>query len=93
MGGDVITAAKAWAKAGLRDPSFAVCLRDAYSAMLRQSIAAGGLDVVTSATKNGVSMAKQVGLSVPEAMQAMGLAIDWIDAGIIPCQSRAFGRF
>jgi hypothetical protein len=51
------------------------------------------LDKVTSATKNGVSMAKQVGLSVPEAMQAMGLAIDWIDAGIIPCQSRAFGRF
>jgi predicted dinucleotide-utilizing enzyme len=93
MGGDVITAAKAWAKAGLRDPSFAVCLRDAYSAMLRQSIAAGGLDVVTSATKNGVSMTKTIGLKPLEGMEAMGIALDWIALGVVPSTSRALGRF
>jgi hypothetical protein len=58
-----------------------------------QSIADGGLDKVTSATKNGVSMAKQVGLTVPEAMTAMGMALDWIEAGYVPCQSRSYGRF
>ena len=93
MGGDVISVAKTWAKAGLRDPAFAVALRNAYSAMLTQSIATGGLDVVTSATKNGVSMTKTIGLKPLEGMDAMGIALDWIALGVVPSTSRALGRF
>jgi hypothetical protein len=93
MAANVQQVARQWAKHGISNGSFAALLSTRYNALMEQSVADGGLDKVSSATKNGVSMAKQVGLSVPEAMQAMGLAIDWIDAGIIPCQSRAFGRF
>jgi hypothetical protein len=93
MGGDVITAAKEWAKAGLRDPSFAVCLQDAYSAMLKNSLQTGGLDVVTNAAKNGVAMTKSIGLKPLEGMEAMGIALDWIRMGVVPITSRAIGRF
>jgi hypothetical protein len=64
-----------------------------YDALLLQSIAPGGLDNVTNATKNGVSMAKQNGLTVPEAMEAMGRALEFISLGYIPAQSKALGRF
>jgi len=93
MAGNVLDVARQWAKHGISNDKFAAMLATRYSALMEQSIADGGLDKVTSATKNGVSMAKQVGLSVPEAMQAMGLALDWIEAGYIPCQSRSYGRF
>jgi hypothetical protein len=89
----VYDVAKEWAKAGLRDSTFAAKLQTRYSALLDQSITDGGLDKVTSATKNGVSMAKQVGLSVPDAMEAMGIALDWIACGRIPITSRSLGRF
>ena len=85
--------AREWARHGISNPRFAAALSQRYNAMMTQSIAEGGLDKVTSATKNGVSMAKQVGLSVPDAMTAMGQALAWIESGIIPVQSRAFGRF
>ena len=85
--------ARQWAKYGIGNDKFAALLSARYGALMEQSISEGGLDKVTSATKNGVSMAKQVGLSVPEAMQAMGLALDWIGIGYVPTQSRSFGRF
>jgi hypothetical protein len=93
MGGDVIGAAKQWAKAGLRDPSFAACLRDAYSAMLANSLQPGGLDVVTNAAKNGVAMTKSIGMKPLEGMEAMGIALDWIALGVVPSTSRSLGRF
>jgi hypothetical protein len=89
----VYDVAKQWAKHGLRDSTFAAKLETRYSALLDQSITDGGLDKVTSATKNGVSMAKQVGLSVPQAMEAMGIALDWIACGNIPVVTRSYGRF
>lgn len=85
--------ARQWAKHGMANARFAAQLSQRYNALMTQSIAEGGLDKVTSATKNGVSMAKQVGLSVPDAMEAMGQALEWIECGIIPCQSRSLGRF
>ena len=93
MAGSVLSVAKQWAKHGIRNAVFAAALETRHAALLNQSIADGGLDKVTSATKNGVSMAKQVGLSVPDAMQAMGIALDWIEQGCIPVQSRSLGRF
>jgi hypothetical protein len=91
--GSVINVAKLWARQGLRNSAFAAQLETRYNSLLEQSIAEGGLDKVTSATKNGVSMAKQVGLSVPEAMEAMELALGWIQCGNVPVMSRSYGRF
>jgi hypothetical protein len=82
-----------WATQGLKNVQFANLLRKRYNDLLTASISEGGLDKVTSATKNGVSMGKQVGLSVPETMEAMSKAISYIDFGTVPYTKRTFGRF
>ena len=82
-----------WAAQGLKNVQFANLLRKRYNDLLTASISEGGLDKVTSATKNGVSMGKQVGLSVPDTMDAMSKAISFIDLGIVPCTTRTLGRF
>lgn len=82
-----------WATQGLKNVQFANLLRKRYNDLLTASISDGGLDKVTSATKNGVSMGKQVGLSVPETMEAMSKAISYIDLGIVPYTRRTIGRF
>lgn len=82
-----------WAKGAMTNPRAAGLIRARYDALFTQSLSAGGLDTVTQATKNSVSMGKAIGLSVIETLEALGLAKDWIDAGYIPCQSRSFGRF
>lgn len=82
-----------WATQGLKNVQFANLLRKRYNELLTASISEGGLDKVTSATKNGVSMGKQVGLSVPETMEAMSKAISYIDFGTVPYTKRTFGRF
>tara|TARA_R110000868_G_scaffold31234_1_gene114589 strand:- start:530 stop:811 length:282 start_codon:yes stop_codon:yes gene_type:complete len=86
-------AAKEWAKIGMCDSAFAASLRTKYRALATQSISPGGLDSVTQATKNAVSMGKQVGLSVLDTMAAMRIALEWIDLGYVPVQSRSLGRF
>ena len=82
-----------WAAQGLKNVQFANLLRKRYNDLLIASISEGGLDKVTSATKNGVSMGKQVGLSVPETMEAMNKAISYIDLGLVPYTTRTYGRF
>lgn len=91
MGGDQVS--RMWATQGLKNVQFANLLRKRYNELLTASISEGGLDKVTSATKNGVSMGKQVGLSVPETMDAMSKAISYIDLGIVPYTKRTLGRF
>ena len=93
MAGDVRKAATIWAKGALSNPRSAGLIRARYDALFAQSLTAGGLDTVTQATKNSVSMGKAIGLSVIETLEALGMAKDWIDAGSIPCQSRSLGRF
>lgn len=91
MGSDRVS--RMWAAQGLKNVQFANLLRKRYNELLTASISEGGLDKVTSATKNGVSMGKQVGLSVPETMDAMSKAISFIDLGIVPYNTRTLGRF
>jgi hypothetical protein len=91
MGSDEVS--RIWAAQGLKNVQFANLLRKRYNDLLIASISEGGLDKVTSATKNGVSMGKQVGLSVPETMDAMSKAISFIDLGIVPYTRRTLGRF
>lgn len=82
-----------WGNQGLKNVQFANLLRKRYNELMIASISEGGLDKVTSATKNGVSMGKQVGLSTPETMEAMSKAISYIDLGLVPYTTRTYGRF
>ena len=84
---------KLWGNQGLKNVQFANLLRKRYNELMIASISEGGLDKVTSATKNGVSMGKQAGLSVPETMEAMSKAISYIDLGLVPYTTRTYGRF
>jgi hypothetical protein len=90
---DAMMVATTWAKAGMRDREIADTLSTNYRALILQSMAAGGLNTVTSATKNGVSMGKSMGLSVPDTMEAMRQALEWIELGYVPCRSRSIARF
>ena len=85
--------AREWARAGIDDASIAAKLRANHRALILQSMEPGGLNTVTTATKNGVSMGKAMGLSTPDTLTAFGKAIEWINIGFIPCQSRSLGRF
>lgn len=90
---DAMQVATTWAKAGMFDIEIANTLRANHRALILQSMAPGGLNTVTNATKNGVSMGKAVGLSIPQTMEAMSTAIGWIDLGYVPCRSRSIARF
>lgn len=93
MEAKVSEVARTWAKAGLCDAQIAATLRTYHRALIMQSMKPGGLSTVTSATKNGVTMGKAMSLDIAQTMTAMGRAIDWIDLGYIPAQSRSIARF
>jgi len=93
MGGDVITVAKEWAKAGLRSPSYAAELQCDYDELLRLSRKPNGFMQVSNAAKNGVAQTGTHALNAVERMNAMGIALDWIRMGVVPSTSRALGRF
>lgn len=93
MDGNTMQVAREWARAGIRDGQIAATLATNHRALVLQSMAPGGLSSVTNATKNGVSMGKSMGLSVPDTLTAMSQAIEWIDLGYVPCQSRSYARF
>jgi len=90
---DAQSVAKVWARQALGNQTFRNLLKTRYDALLTQSINDGGLDKVTSATKNGVSMGKQVGLSIMDTMEAMEMALAYVELGIIPQNTRTLGRF
>jgi len=93
MAGDVRKAAMVWAKGALRNPSQTRVIRSRYDSLFAQSLTAGGLNTVTNASKGSTSMGMAMGLSVVETLEALGMAVGWIEAGSIPCQSRSLGRF
>jgi hypothetical protein len=91
--GDVDSVSKLWARQAMKNARFLNLLKTRYDSLLIQSLSDGGLDKVTSATKNGVSMGKQVGLSVPDVMEAMEKALAYVELGQIPQTTRTLGRF
>lgn len=90
---NTLQVAREWAKAGMCDPVIAAKLRTNHRALILQSMEPGGLNTVTSATKNGVSMGKTMGLGIADTLTAMSRAIEWMDLGYVPQQSRSLGRF
>jgi hypothetical protein len=85
--------AKDWAKVGLCNPTFTAKLRTARDELAVAMLSPSGMDSITSATKNAISVAKTQGATIPETLAAMNKALDWIALGYIPTTSRSFGRF
>jgi hypothetical protein len=63
-------------------------IRVSFDAAMSGPLAAGGMDSVTSATKNGVSMQKLVGLSETDRVTALRMAIDWLESGMPSSRTR-----
>lgn len=68
-------------------------IRKAFDAAMAGPLTKGGMDSVTQANKNGVMMTKLVGMSELDRQTALSLAIDYLEQGFVPSQSRSFGRF
>jgi hypothetical protein len=68
-------------------------IRAAFDSAMTGALTKGGMDNITNATKNGVGMTKMVNLNEEERQSALAMALDWLDAGFVPCASRSYGRF
>jgi len=86
-----------WARAALSDSNFADALRARKTEFLTASLTDGGLDKLQSSNKNGVGFTVQTGgnmsLSKSEMLAALTRAVEWLDAGVVPSQTRSMGRF
>ncbi len=85
------------AQMGLCDPALAVKIKARRDELFSASLVDGGLDKLQSSSKNGVSFTVQTGgnqsLSKTEELAALMKAVEWIEAGMVPSQSRSYGRF
>jgi hypothetical protein len=68
-------------------------IQSAFDAAMTGALTKGGMDSITGAMKNGVQMSKLVGLNEQDRQTALRMAVDWLSIGIMPCQSRSYGRF
>ena len=93
MANTVYDQAKTWAEEGICDAQYSAKIRSFRKTLLDDSLTKGGMDSVRGATKNGVSMNKDTPLSIPDTLKALRIAIQWIDLGYVPQQSRSLGRF
>jgi hypothetical protein len=92
MAGNVYSVARNWFTWAHRDAKNTNAIRKAFNDCMAGSLGKGGLDVVTSASKNGISMQKTVGMSESERMDALRIAIQWLDQGFVT-SNRSLGRF
>lgn len=80
-----------WAKC---NPARIADIRAAFDeAVSGGALTKGGMDSVTSATKNGVTMQKMVGLNEGDRQTALRLALQYLEEGMAPARSYSFGRF
>ena len=90
-----VQTARNWAKRGVDDPKFAAKLKARRNAVMDASLSAGGLNQITSASKNGISTTISGGdsLSPQDELSALTKACEWVEVGFIPSTSRGYGRF
>jgi hypothetical protein len=75
------------------NPKRIAAIREAFDAAMEGgALTKGGTDSVTSASKNGVSYQKVIGLSEVQRTDALDLALTYLQAGFPP-SSRTIGRF
>lgn len=75
------------------NPQRILAIRNAFDSAMTGTLTKGGMDMITNASKNGVSMTKLAGMDEGQRQTALRYAVMWLDAGFIPSQSRALGRF
>ena len=75
------------------NPQRIVGIKSAFDAAMGGALSKGGMDSITSATKNGVTMAKLVGLNEVERQTALRMAMEYLNIGFVPASSRSLGRF
>jgi hypothetical protein len=68
-------------------------IKSAFDSAMAGPLTKGGMDSITSATKNGVTMAKLVGLNETERQTALRMAMEYLNIGFVPTSSRSLGRF
>jgi hypothetical protein len=92
MAGNVHSVARNWFVWAHRDAKNTNAIKKAFNDCMSGSLGKGGMDSVTSAAKNGISMQKTVGMSESERMDALRIAIQWLDQGFVT-SNRSLGRF
>ena len=68
-------------------------IKSAFDAAMGGALNKGGMDSITQATKNGVTMQKLVGLNEVERQTALRMAMEYLNIGFVPASSRSLGRF
>jgi hypothetical protein len=92
MAATVYSVARNWFAWANGNPKNTTAIRSAFNDCMSGSLGKGGMDSVTSASKNGISMQKTVGMSESERMDALRIAIQWLDQGFVT-SNRSLGRF
>lgn len=75
------------------NPQRIASIRSAFDASVAGALTKGGMDSITSATKNSVTMQKMIGLNESDRQNALRWALDYLQYGFVPAQSRSIGRF
>jgi hypothetical protein len=68
-------------------------IQAAFDSSVAGALTKGGMDMMTSATKNSVTMQKMIGLNEGDRQNALRLALDYLTAGFVPMQSKSRARF
>lgn len=92
-GSKVIDCAQNFFELAVGDAEQIAAVQRAFQMAATQGLTKGGLDSLSAAMKNGVNMSKLIALDEIDRTTALRLAVRWLRAGIMPCQSRSFGRF
>jgi hypothetical protein len=68
-------------------------IKSAFDAAMVGALTKGGMDTISQATKNGVTMQKLIGLKEGERQTALRMAMEYLTMGFVPVSSRSLGRF
>lgn len=75
------------------NPQRIAAIQAAFDESVAGALSKGGLDMISSASKNNVSMSKLVGMPEMDRQNALRWALAYLAAGFVPSSSRSFARF
>jgi selenophosphate synthetase-related protein len=68
-------------------------IQSAFDSSVSGALTKGGMDLITSAAKNNVSMQKLVGMNEVDRQNALRWALQYLMNGFVPSQTRSIARF
>lgn len=75
------------------NPQRIAAIQAAFDESMTGALSKGGMDMISSATKNNVSMSKLVGMPEVDRQNALRWALAYLKAGFVPSSSRSIARF